>query len=181
MFRLDPTRRALALLLGTVLLAGCGESPTTTPPLAPPVASIRVTPGAPTLTVGTTVQLQATPLSITGEELPDSAVTWTSGQATVATVSTDGTITAHAPGAVAIKAESGAAQRVVIVMVVTVPAASVELDRGDLTLIEGQSTVLQATVRDALGRPLADRVVEWISDDPTVASSGRDMRRWRPR
>jgi Tol biopolymer transport system component len=170
MFRLDPTRRAFALLLGTVLLAGCGESPTTTPPLAPPVASIRVTPGAPTLTVGTTAQLQATPLSITGEELPDSAVTWISGQATVATVSAEGTVTAHAPGAVAIKAQSGDAQRVVIVMVVAVPAASVELDRGDMTLIEGQGTALQATVRDALGRPLADRAVEWISDDPNVAT-----------
>jgi hypothetical protein len=171
MSRIDPLRRALPLLLGALLLAACGDSPVTPPPAeAPAVASIRVTPSAPTLTVGTTVQLQATPLAITGEELPDSAVRWISGAATVATVSAEGTVTAHAPGAVAIMARSGAAQRVVIVMVVAVPAASVELDRGDMTLVEGQGTTLQATVRDAQGRPLADRVVEWISDDPTVAT-----------
>ncbi|HYD51177.1 MAG TPA: Ig-like domain-containing protein [Gemmatimonadaceae bacterium] len=53
----------------------------------------------------------------------------------------------------------------------TPPAvASVQIDAaGELTLVEGAWRQLQATARDAAGRVLADRPINWTTSDPSVA------------
>lgn len=81
------------------------------------VASIAVTPGAVYLAPGRTKRLQARALSPAGIEILGSAVVWSSLDPSVATVATDGTVTAEALGAVTVRAELRTGSREVLVTV----------------------------------------------------------------
>src|SRR3989442_1938844 len=64
-----------------------------------PVASVTVSPAAPSVQVGLTVQLTATPKDAGGSPLTGRTVTWASSNTAVATVSGSGPVTGVAPGA----------------------------------------------------------------------------------
>jgi hypothetical protein len=95
-------RSVNSLLLGlAVALLSCKES--TSPA---PVASVTVTPATATLQVGQTQQLTAITLSPGGTALTGRAVTWSSSDVSIATVSTIGLVTAVAAGNATISATS---------------------------------------------------------------------------
>jgi hypothetical protein len=71
-----------------------------------PVASVNVSPLNPYITVGQTVQLTAITYDSTGAPLPGRAVSWTTSNAGVATVSGSGLVTGVAAGATTITATS---------------------------------------------------------------------------
>ena len=71
-----------------------------------PVASVTVTPNGSVLQPGATLQLAALTREAGGSVLSGRTVTWATGNASVATVSTDGLVTAVNPGAVSITATS---------------------------------------------------------------------------
>lgn len=82
---------------GTVTVQGGAQTPVFT--------SVRVTPAAPSVAVGSTVQLTATPLDQAGQAmggLPPAA--WTSADAAKATVSASGVVTGVAAGTVSVTA-----------------------------------------------------------------------------
>src|SRR5205814_7057383 len=79
--------------------------PWTAPPPAP-VASVTVSPAAPTVSVGATVQLTATLKDANGNVLTGRSVTWASSTLGVATVSTGGLVTGVALGGTPITATS---------------------------------------------------------------------------
>ena len=91
-------RRLFALLALTLALSlvAC------TPPAQ--VGDVTVTPSSATLEVGDTVDFTATVEVVRGS--PNTAVTWTSGNATIASVDEDGTVTANAAGTTTITATS---------------------------------------------------------------------------
>lgn len=71
----------------------------------PVLTSVRITPASPSVTVGGTVQLTATPLDQNGQTMTGlPAATWTTGDATRATVSATGVVTGVAAGTAAITA-----------------------------------------------------------------------------
>ena len=76
----------------------------TTPPAE--VASVSVAPTSATLLVGRTQQLTATARAANGDAIPGAAITWTSSDAAVATVSATGLVTAVAAGDAQITATS---------------------------------------------------------------------------
>src|SRR6266516_1534598 len=76
------------------------------PPPPPPVASVTVSPGAATVSVGATVQLTATLKDASGKVLAGRSVTWASSTLGMATVSTGGFVTGVAVGPVTITATS---------------------------------------------------------------------------
>src|SRR5205814_8261687 len=80
-------------------------SPWTAPPPAP-VASVTVSPAAPSVSVGATVQLTATLKDASGNVLTGRSVTWVSSTLGMATVSTGGFVTGVAAGPVTITATS---------------------------------------------------------------------------
>jgi hypothetical protein len=65
---------------------------------AAPVASVAVSPSVVTLSVGVALQLSARPFDSGGQQLPSLPTTWTSDNASVATVDGQGVVTAVAPG-----------------------------------------------------------------------------------
>ena len=76
------------------------------PPPPPPVATVDVTPATASIQVNQTVQLTATPKDASGNPLAGRAVTWTSGNTSIATVNTTGLVTGKAAGSATITATS---------------------------------------------------------------------------
>jgi hypothetical protein len=100
----DYLRPGVLLMLGALLvaLAACSDDPT--PPN--PVASVSVTPDTLTLMVAQTHDLAVALRSARGDLLSDRAVTWTSSDTTVVTVSAAGRVRAVAAGTAKIFAAS---------------------------------------------------------------------------
>src|SRR5207253_1702156 len=73
----------------TVTVAGC----------VAPVAAVTVSPAAPTVQVGQTAQLTATPRDASGNPLAGRVITWQSSNGAVASVNGSGLVTAVASGA----------------------------------------------------------------------------------
>src|SRR5439155_25440316 len=88
------------------------------------VASVTVTPPAPTVVVAGTVQLTATTKDANGSVLTGRVVTWASGNPAVATVSATGVVTGVAQGQGTITATSEGKQGRAAVTVTASPVAS---------------------------------------------------------
>ena len=99
---------ALPTILAVALLAACGSTDASTDPAEPAdVASVTVAPSSAELTVGETVELEVTVLDQDGNELTDREVNWSSDNARVAGVDSDGTVTASGEGDATITAAAG--------------------------------------------------------------------------
>lgn len=170
------------LALGTVLTACGGDTPAEPAgPPSPAPASLTIAPREQQLTVGQAAPLGAIVRDARGNALVSRSLTWSSRDAGVATVATDGTVTAVAAGDTWIRAVVGAlvdSARVVVAAapVTPGPVARVVLDAAAVPLVEGDTHLHTATVQDAAGHPIAGLGLTWRSSDPGVATvdgSGR--------
>jgi trimeric autotransporter adhesin len=82
------------------------SSVTVTAPPPVPVATVIVSPSAPSIAVGATTQLSASTRDANNNVLTGRVVTWSTGNATIASVSTSGLVTAVAAGTTQITATS---------------------------------------------------------------------------
>src|SRR2546422_175006 len=135
-----------------------------------PVAAVTVSPAAPTVQVGQTAQLTATPKDANGTPLSGRAVTWASNNTAVAMVNGSGLVTAVATGAATITATSEGQSGTAVVTVSNVPVASVTVTPASASVQQGATVQLTATPRDANGTALTGRVVTWGSNNTTVAT-----------
>ncbi len=104
-------RTAVAVYVGTLslLLAACGGSTSPTPPPPPPpaaVATVEVAPPPGPLVPAQTLQLVAVTKDAAGNALSNLTVSWATDNATVASVSASGVVTAVAAGTATITATS---------------------------------------------------------------------------
>ena len=135
--------RARRLLSSTALVfvAACGTSTIVDPPDELVVATVEVTPAAPSTQVGLSVQLVARALTATGQVVTGRTVTWATSDATVATVDNLGVVTGQGEGDATITATisdvSGS-------QVVSISAPSCTT-RTDVTLAEGESAAYDFT------------------------------------
>ena len=154
----------------TITATSEGKSGTSAITVNPvPVASVAVTPGSATVSVGGTQQLTATPLDADGNPLSGRTVTWVSSNTAVATVSASGLVTGVAPGSATITATSEGKSGTATITVNPVPVASVAVAPASATIVVGATQQLTATPLDSAGNPLTGRTVTWTSSDPTVA------------
>jgi uncharacterized protein YjdB len=102
------TGRVTAVAAGSAVITATseGKSGTASVTVREPVASVEVTPAASALLVGETVQLTATLRDGDGNILTGRTVTWSTSNASIATVSATGTVTAVGLGTVTITATS---------------------------------------------------------------------------
>lgn len=162
----------LLSLLTLAALTACGDSGTAP---APTVASVVVTPAQQALAVGEVKTYAARALDAAGREIAGRAVTWSSTDATVATVSSAGVVTALAEGATTIKATVDGRDGTGTLQVSRAPVATVGLDPALLTLVEGEARLVAATAKDAAGHVLDGRAVTWSSNNiaaATVSATG---------
>ena len=140
-----------------------------TPPLPPeppsdiPVESVSLSKTELSLNKGQSETLVATVLP---DNATDKNVTWSSSNATVASVTQDGRVTALKSGKAVVTAQAGEKSAGCIVTVAT-PVESVSLDCNSLTLEEGQSATLTATISP---NDADDQKVEWSTSDAKVAT-----------
>ena len=142
---------------------------------APPasVANVAVTPSAPSVERGATVQLSAVTRDSSANVLGGRAVTWSSSATSVATVSGSGLVTGVAAGSATITATSEGKSGTSAVTV-TVPAppavATVTVTPPSSSLQQGNSVQLTATTRDASGTVLTGRAIAWSTSAPSIAT-----------
>lgn len=141
----------------------------------PPAASVRVEPSSASLMVGTTTRLEATARDARGRVV-EKAITWSSNNASLATVNDDGVVTGVAPGTTFIVARTEGVRDSAAIIVTPRPVATVEIEPANPTIRVLQEVQLEAILRADNGEVLTGRNVEWSSSNTavaTVSSSGR--------
>jgi hypothetical protein len=138
-------------------------------PWLTPVASIDVTPSLNGLAVGDVIQVVATVKDASGAALGKTA-SWSSANAGVAAVESDGMVTAKGPGETDIVASIGVIKGVILATVRRVNVASVDVFPAATTLEVGQRLKFDATPYDSDGNPLLGRPVRWSSENNSVAA-----------
>jgi uncharacterized protein YjdB len=134
------------------------------------VATVTVTPAPLSMSVGQTTQLAATLKDASGNVLNGRAVTWSSSNAGVATVSSSGLVTGVAAGPTTITAASEGKSGTAAVTISNVAVGSVVVQPQGPTIMQGANVQLSATVRDVNGVVVTDRVVTWTTSSAPVAT-----------
>jgi len=141
-----------------------------------PVASITVQPGSLALSPGESRQLTASLRDSSGRIVQNRIVTWTSDDATRASVSTTGLVLARSAGNVRVTATAEGKSTAVQVTVSLAPAvvSRVSLNIVAEALEEGRRLALEATAYDSSDNVVTGRPVLWASGDPEIASVAAD-------
>lgn len=172
-------RSAAALLLlaaaacgGNDNPAGPGNGPIGGTP-RPAVAEVELSATELVLPVGDQHQLFVFLRAADGAELTGRAVAWASSDPAVATVDATGRITGHRAGTAVVSATSEGRRDEALVKVPQ-PVARVELGTEFMNLKPGESRQLNATLVSAEGQEITNRLVSWITSDPTIAAVDSD-------
>lgn len=163
---------ALAAVAGHLVACGGGGGGGQIGPT--PVASVTVSPPAPQLTIGATLQMSATAQDAAGGNLPGRTFTWTSDDTSKATVSATGLVRGVAEGSARISAatggRSGFSTLNVLAPVATPPVVgSVVIEPANAVVAEGGTQPFDATVRDTQGKILTGRGMHWSIPDSQIA------------
>jgi alpha-tubulin suppressor-like RCC1 family protein len=134
-----------------------------------PVATVDVTPAAPSIEVAESVQLTATAKNSRGTVVTGHSVTWTSSDPTVATVDASGNVAGLEGGTATITAQvdniTGTADITVTdpvrAVAVSAPASSIEVT---------ETVQLSVELQDNAGNVLSGRTVTWTSGDSAIAT-----------
>ena len=107
-------------------------------------------------------------VSISPDDATDKTITWTSSKESVATVN-NGVISAVSPGETTISAKAGdkTATCKVTVQKKVIAVTSIELSKVALSLVEGESEALTATVKP---ENATDKTVSWKSSNNNIAT-----------
>ncbi|MHB1861611.1 MAG: Ig-like domain-containing protein [Gemmatimonadaceae bacterium] len=167
----NPIRRVLVpffLVFGSLLLAACsggnGNDKTPTAPVIS-VAGVQVSLPAQSLYVGATIQATVVVKDQNGNAMVGQAVSWSTSDATKATVSSTGLVTGVGIGTVTITAAVGTHQGTVSLIIAQVPVARVVISPPTSTIQPWQSVHFSAIALDSAGNQLANRTVSWTSSD----------------
>ncbi len=128
-----------------------------------PVTGISLNTSSMTMKVGETKALSAT---VTPSNATDKTVTWKSSNTSVATVDSNGKVTAKSAGSATISATAGSFTANCSVTVV-VPVVSVSLNKTELTLEKGKNATLTATINPSNA---TDKTVTWKSSNTAIAT-----------
>lgn len=172
---------ALVLALATTFVAACGggggdtggntggDTGGVTAPPPPQVGSVNVALPAATVQVGASVTGTVEVHSTAGAALSGRAVTWTSSNPALATVTDAGVITGVAPGLVSITATSDGRSGSAALTVVPAPVNVVSLTLPVVTLVSARTMQAMVVLRDERNAALTGRRVTWASSNPAVA------------
>ena len=156
------TRRALLTAAAAILLiTSCGKKEETVG-----VSSVTVTPSRIEIIEGGSAAMSA---RVSPEAASDRAVAWSSSDRSVVTVDKTGTVQGLKPGTATVTAtaEGKSGTCAVTVKAKAVNVTEVTLDRAELTLTEGETETLTATVKPDNAD---NRKVTWSSDKTEVAT-----------
>jgi hypothetical protein len=162
----------MRLLLAAIL------APATFAAQTPSVARINVTPAAPSLASGETLQLKAEAVDSGGRAVPGVTIRFQGGSIFEGAVDQNGLVTGGAPGTLRINVSALVTGQPPVVRRMTIevkpgPAASIVLDPRPKKLLTGQEIRIAANVFSKSFEPRADQVA-WSSSATRVARVGSD-------
>ena len=135
-----------------------------------PVASVVVTLANASRLVGQTTQATAVLRDALGNVLTARAITWSSSDQSVATVSPTGLVTAVAAGVRTITAIAEGVVGSATITVALVPVSAIAVTATQTALQPGQTSQATAVTRDSIGGLLTGRAVVWSSSNTTIAT-----------
>lgn len=139
-----------------------------------PPHHVSVTPASQAVRVGETVQYHAQVQDYYNNPIPGLAVTWSTEDANIATVSSSGVVTGRAEGTTKVRAKSSAVYVPGVASVTVLPpptAATVSITQPSTTVyMETETVQLSATAYEASGAAIPGKVITWSTDDPTQAT-----------
>jgi len=137
---------------------------------AVPVAKVVIAPKNPTVIVGQTTQLVATPEDSVGNMLTGRPVTWSSSNSAISTVDANGFVTGVKAGSVTITATSEGVSATTTLTVQPVPINAVAISPQSSSLLVGQTVTITAEVTDNTGSPIPGATVTFSSSATGVAT-----------
>jgi uncharacterized protein YjdB len=168
------TALAPGIVLIQAAIAGCvGETSVMVKALLPTVAVVSVALDSTSLLVGHSAKATAIAKDSVGGVITGESASWASQSPNIATVSSDGTVTAVAAGLAKIQATVAGKVGVASLAVVqgsSAPVASVAVAIDSITLLVGHVGHALATPKDAAGNIVTNATVTWTSLTPTVAT-----------
>jgi trimeric autotransporter adhesin len=160
--------------LGTTTITATseGKSGTATVTVAPHNTPDRVTvsPTSASLYPGDEVQLQGSVLDNASRVISGATIQWHSSNTGIARVSGSGNVTAVAPGSATITATSNGKSASATITVRTSPVTSIVISPSSLSIEEGRSAQLTATLRDSRGVIVTGRSITWSTSNSSVAT-----------
>ena len=135
-----------------------------------PVARVDLTPTTLNVVVGQTTQLTARLQDASGTTITGRAISWSSNRATVATVTSDGLVSAVAAGTATITATAEGKTASTTVNVSPRPVSAVIVSPSQVTIFARQTVQLSALVTDDRGQVLTGKSVAFTSNDPQIAT-----------
>ena len=158
---------AVAPGVATITASAQGKSGSVAIVVAVPGAQVVVSPATAFVDVGGTLQLSAQVLDAESKVV-DVPVTFTSGNPSVASVSTAGLVTGIAAGEATVVASSGEVKGAALITV-EAPVASIALELAATAVAVGDTVRVSGTPKDAQGQAL-HRPVTWTSSNTTLAT-----------
>ena len=144
---------------------------------APTLASLSISPTVTSIATGSTVNLSVSARSTAGKKIGGRMeVVWSSSNPDVARIDQQGRVTGISRGFATIQASAYGKTATASVNVTSTAASSIIATLPDSSLVEGQSVVASAVVRDASGAVISGLAVAWQSSSPNIATvdaSGR--------
>ncbi|MEP6765015.1 MAG: Ig-like domain-containing protein, partial [Gemmatimonadaceae bacterium] len=134
------------------------------------VLSITAEPSSLSLLPGGSATIIATPRGRNGIPLSGRQVSFSSSDATTATVSAAGLVTGVKTGTASIVVASEGKQVIVLVTVSPAPVATVSVTLAEPARFVGQSTQATAVMRDGSNNILSGRAVAWTTSNSLVAT-----------
>ena len=151
----------------TALLASCDA------PFAPDVEEVvrlEISPAVLTMVVGSNATLTARVYGAGDNLLPTARVHWSSQDPGVVTITQDGVATAVATGTAQIAASAGGQSRTIAVTVSQQPIALIRISPPAGNVAVGGTLTLQGEALDGTGAVLPNRLLEWTSSAPDIAT-----------
>jgi len=148
------------------------------PPPPPPVqtvTTVTVTPPSASVGVGGNTTLQATVKDQNGTVMSGQAITWSTSDAAVATVNSSGVVTGVGAGSATITATCAGKSGTSAITVTAAPppppvVTTVTVSPPSASIVAGNTTTLQATVKDANGNVMTGQSIAWSTSNANVAT-----------
>jgi len=168
------SRNALTLVSCAALFAcSAMEDPSSSTSIPRSLARwVLVSPAAPTIAPGQSLALDVEMQDASGREVTGQPEAWSTSDSTIATVTSDGVVTAHAIGSAKIYIASGAQSAYADVNVSNTPEAPHWVAVAPATAQVSVHSILPifASVTDANNHLVADVPVTWSSSNPALAT-----------